>query len=100
MDGGNQYIAGLTELNDHEVRVIIRETFQDPKMFGKVSFPALPGAEMTRGYIKDTMLRYDADEEDELGEDGDYLDAEERESGEEEEGEQEFEDTSFRESDE
>jgi hypothetical protein len=96
MTEGNRYAAGITELNDHEVRIIIRETFQSPKMFGRVSFPAQGGAETTRGYIKDTMLRRDLDEEDELNEEGEYVDSdEEEEMGEEDAAEPEFEETEF-----
>ena len=96
MDGGNQYAAGITELDGNGVRVIIRETYQHPDMIGKVSFPA-QGGEVTRGYIKDTVLRYDADEED--GEDDeDYGDTDEEERGEDEEGaEPEFEESDLRE---
>ncbi len=100
MEGGNQYAAGITELNDHLVRLIIRETFQSPNMFGRVSFPAQAGGETVRGYIKDTMVRYEQDEEDEFGEDGEYLDTDEEEAGEEEEAaEPEFEDVGFHEPD-
>jgi len=90
MEGGNQYTAGIADLNGHEVRLIIRETFQDPSQFGRVSFPTQQtGGETFRPYIKDSMLRYGHDEEDEIGEDGEYLDdgdeeeAEERPEGEE-----------------
>lgn len=100
MEGGNQYAAGITEVNDHLVRLIIRETFQSPTMFGRVSFPAQAGGETVRGYIKDTMVRYEQDEEDEFGEDGEYLDTDEEEGGEEEEAaEPEFEDVGFHEPD-
>jgi Tetratricopeptide repeat len=96
MAEGNRYAAGITELNDHEVHVIIRETFQSPKMFGRVSFPAQGGAETMRGYIKDTMLRRDLEDEDELSEEGEYLDTDEDEElGEEETAEPEFEETEF-----
>jgi hypothetical protein len=97
MDSGNQYAAGITELEHGQVRVIIRETFQHPSMFGKVSFPA-QGGETVRGYIKDSMLRRDLEEE-EFGEDGEYLDGdEEEELHEDEEGaEPEFEEPEFRE---
>lgn len=98
MEGGNQYAAGITDLNDHEVRIIIRETFQHPSMFGRVSFPAQAGVETVRGYIKDSMLRYEQEEEEEFGEDGEYLDTDEEEHADEEEGgEQEFEEADFRE---
>jgi len=98
MESGNQYAAGITEVRSGEVKLIIRETFQHPSMFGRVSFPA-HGGEVTRGYMKDSVLRYEADD-DELGEDGEYLDTDEEEHPEEEEAaEPEFEDTSFRDRD-
>jgi tetratricopeptide (TPR) repeat protein len=74
MDGGNQYAAGIAEQSDHEVRLIIRETFQDPSQFGKVSFPSQGGGETIRAYTKDTMVRRDRDDEDEGGDDGEYSD--------------------------
>jgi tetratricopeptide (TPR) repeat protein len=74
MDGGNQYAAGIAEQSDHEVRLIIRETFQDPKQFGKVSFPSQGGGETIRAYTKDSMVRRDRDDEDEGADDGEYTD--------------------------
>ena len=98
MDAGNQYAAGITDLNGREVRIIIRETFQHPSMFGRVSFPAQQGGETVRGYIKDSMLRYEQEEDEEFGEDGEYLDTDEEEHADEEEGaEPEFEEADFRE---
>jgi tetratricopeptide (TPR) repeat protein len=73
MEGGNQYAAGITELRDHEVRIIIRETFQHPSQFGKVSFPARGGGETIRAYTKESLVRHN-DEEDEYNEDGEYVD--------------------------
>ena len=103
MDAGNQYAAGISELSDHQVRIIIRETFQHPSMFGKVSFSAqqvAPG-EMVRGYIKDTMLRRDLDEEDELSEDGEYVDTDDEDAGDEEDSrEPDFEEAGFSETEE
>jgi hypothetical protein len=96
MEGGNKYAAGITDLGDHAVRIIIRESYQSPDMFGKVSFPS-QGGEITRGYIKDTMLRYDLEEEEE-GEEDEYAMDEEEEG--EEGGEQEFEEPELRESEE
>jgi tetratricopeptide (TPR) repeat protein len=72
MEGGNQYAAGVAEATPSAVRLIIRETFQHPSQFGKVSFPAQAGAggETVRAYIKDTMLRYEQEDEEDFGEDG------------------------------
>lgn len=78
MEGGNQYAAGITELHAHAVRLIIRETFQHPSQFGRVSFPAQGGGELVRGATRDTLLRHPEDE-DELGEDGEYLDNDDEE---------------------
>ncbi|MGH2463991.1 MAG: tetratricopeptide repeat protein, partial [Candidatus Limnocylindrales bacterium] len=36
---GNKYAAGVTSLGDKDVRIILREIFQDPANYGKVSFP-------------------------------------------------------------
>lgn len=98
IQGGNRYEAAISDLTDTEVRLIIRETFQHQSQFGKVSFPATATGtgETFRAYIKDTMLRHEADEEDEYGEEGEFLEeAEEEES--EESGETEFEESDFRE---
>jgi tetratricopeptide (TPR) repeat protein len=73
MEGGNQYAAGITELRAHVVRLIIRETFQHPSQFGKVSFPAQGGGETIRAYTKESLVRHN-DEEDEYNEDGEYVD--------------------------
>ena len=73
MEGGNQYAAGISELRDHDVRIIIRETFQHPSQFGKVSFPAKGGGEPVRAYTKESLVRHN-DEEDEYNEDGEYVD--------------------------
>lgn len=72
MEGGNQYAAGITELRSHGIRIIIRETFQHPSQFGKVSFPAQGGGETIRAYTKESLVRHN-DEEDEYNEDGEYV---------------------------
>ena len=74
MEGGSQYAAGITEVRAHEIRIIIRETFQHPSQFGKVSFPAQGGGgETIRAYTKESLVRHN-DEEDEYNEDGEYVD--------------------------
>ena len=54
------------------MRIIVRETYQHPNMLGRVSFPAQGTGETIRPYIKDSVLRYDRDDEEDFGEDGDY----------------------------
>lgn len=64
--GGNRYASAIVSLDDSQVRIIIRETYQDPSQAGKVSFPSKgPEAATVRPYIKDTLLRYELDEEEE-----------------------------------
>ena len=63
---GNKYAAGVTSLGDKDVRIIIRETYQDPTNFGKVSFPTAAKVSDLRPYTKGTLVREDADLEEEL----------------------------------
>lgn len=72
MEGGNQYAAAITDLSERQVRIIVRETYQHPNLIGRVSFPAQVTGETFRPYIKDSVLRYDRDDEEDFGEDGDY----------------------------
>lgn len=66
MATGNKYAAGVTSLGDMDVRIIIRETYQDPANYGKVSFPTAAKVSDLRPYTKGTLLREDADLEDDL----------------------------------
>lgn len=54
---GNRYAAGITSLGDKDVRLIIREVFQDPRNYGKVSFPTAAKATDLRPYTKGTLVR-------------------------------------------
>jgi len=75
MEGGNRYAAAILAMEPGLVRLIIREEYQHPSMFGKVSFPSQGGGDMIRAYTKDTMVRYDrGDDEDELGNEDEYYD--------------------------
>jgi hypothetical protein len=66
---GNKYAAGVTSLGDKDVRIIIRETFQDPANYGKVSFPTAAKVSDLRPYTKGTLVREEMDLEDDLEED-------------------------------
>jgi len=73
MTTGNEYAAAVTSIDDHQVRAIIRETYQHPNNAGKVSFPTTTAGEGVRPYMRDSVLRYELDEEeDEFGEEGEY----------------------------
>src|SRR5947209_10193198 len=74
MEGGNRYAAAILAMEQGQVRLIIREEYQHPSMFGKVSFPSQGGGDTIRAYIKDSMLRYDREDDDELGNDDEYYD--------------------------
>jgi hypothetical protein len=71
---GNRYAAGIISLEPGLIRLIIREEYQHPSMFGKVSFPSQGGGDQVRAYIKDSILRYDRDDDDESGNDDEYYD--------------------------
>ncbi|MBV8087775.1 MAG: tetratricopeptide repeat protein [Chloroflexi bacterium] len=73
MSTGNEYAAAITAIDDHQVRVIIRETYQHPDNSKKVAFPTTGGGEGVRPYTRDSILRYDLEDEDEeYGDDADY----------------------------
>ena len=73
---GNKYAAGVTSLGDRDVRIIIREIYQDPQNYGKVSFPTAAKVMDLRPYTKGTLVReeMDLEEELELDEEDDDLD--------------------------
>jgi tetratricopeptide (TPR) repeat protein len=66
---GNKYSAGVTSLGDRDVRIVIREIFQDPRNYGKVSFPTAARSSDMRPYTKGTLLREEEFMEEELEED-------------------------------
>jgi tetratricopeptide (TPR) repeat protein len=81
MNAGNRYTAAISSI-DTFIRVIIHETYQHPSQAGRVSFPAKGGDSGFRSYIKDSVLKYDLDdEEDDNGEEMEF--AVEGEGGEE-----------------
>ncbi|HVB62985.1 MAG TPA: tetratricopeptide repeat protein [Ktedonobacteraceae bacterium] len=74
MEGGNRYSAGILTIESGLVRIIMREAYQHPSMFGKVSFPSQGSGDMIRAYIKDSMLRYDRDDDEDMLNDDEYFD--------------------------
>lgn len=65
--GGNRYTAAITSLTDHEVKVIIKEIFQHPSLAGRPSFPAKGPADF-RPYVRDSILKYELEDEEALEE--------------------------------
>ena len=69
MADGNKYFAGVTSLGDKDVRIIIREIYQDPRNYGKVSFPTAAKSTDLRPYTKGTLVREEMDLEEDLEDD-------------------------------
>ena len=57
MRGGNRYQAGVTSCEGNLVKLIVRETYQDPHFAGKPSFPMRRKREVEfRPYTKESLL--------------------------------------------
>jgi tetratricopeptide (TPR) repeat protein len=57
MRGGNRYQAGVTSCENNSVKLIVRETYQDPKFAGKPSFPMRRKRDVEfRPYTKESLL--------------------------------------------
>ena len=57
MRGGNRYQGGVTACEGNTVKLIVRETYQDPKFAGKPSFPMRRKREVEfRPYTKESLL--------------------------------------------
>jgi len=63
--GGNKYSAAVAALRDGGMSVIIKETFQHPSQAGRPSFP-IRETETFRPYIRDTMIKYELEDEEAL----------------------------------
>ncbi len=70
MTGGNKYAAAVAGVSGDGVRVIIKETFQHPTQVGRLSFPAGKAGDVVRPYTKESMVRSDLDDDDEVSDDG------------------------------
>jgi hypothetical protein len=69
MADGNKYAAGVTSLGDKDVRIILREIAQDPRNYGKVSFPTAAKSTDLRPYTKGTLIREEMELEDDIDDD-------------------------------
>ncbi|MCC7371323.1 MAG: tetratricopeptide repeat protein [Chloroflexi bacterium] len=59
---GNRYGATITSIDEHHVRIIIREEFRHPSMRSRPSFPTQ--AALVRPDTRDSVFRPDMDDED------------------------------------
>ena len=59
IQGGNRYLAAVTSIEPGAVKLMIRETYQDPKFIGKPSFPQRRKREVEafRPYAKESLLQ-------------------------------------------
>src|SRR5205814_6043623 len=69
LEGGNRYSGAVATCEGGAIKVIVRETYQDPKFFGRPSFTIKKGREEFRPYAKESLLTRTADVE-EADEDG------------------------------
>lgn len=69
--GGNKYAAAVVGLEAEAVRVMIKETFQDPGQVGRMSFPAGKAGDMVRPYTKESIVRSDGADDDDTADDAD-----------------------------
>lgn len=74
MKEGNRYAAAVLMKDSEQIRVILREEYQHPSMFGKVSFTSQSAGETVRAYTKDLLLRHDREDEDDMGDEDEYYD--------------------------
>ncbi|MDY6911743.1 MAG: tetratricopeptide repeat protein [Chloroflexota bacterium] len=63
IEGGNEYRAAIISLRDDIVKIIIRETFQHPSQAGQLSFSPTRTVEELKPYLKDTLVKYDIDDD-------------------------------------
>jgi hypothetical protein len=62
MRGGNRYQAGVTSVDNGTVKLIVRETHQDPRFAGKPSFPMRRKREVEfRPYTKESLITRDVE---------------------------------------
>jgi tetratricopeptide (TPR) repeat protein len=85
LEGGNQYAAAVTSLTEDQCRIIIKETYKDPSLAGRPSFPTAVATESLRPYTKERLVKYSGsvatadrdsgDDDDALEEGGDAWDS-------------------------
>jgi tetratricopeptide (TPR) repeat protein len=88
IEGGNKYTAAIITSNENTISVIIRETYQDPKLADQVSFPGRR-LEEVQPFISDRVFRPEYEEEESEPVEGTAF--EEEESGTPEEATEEVE---------
>lgn len=62
MEGGNRYVAAVAQVDGRQIRLLVRETFQDPSQRDKISFPGKLGDQSYRAYIPAISYDYEIDD--------------------------------------
>lgn len=86
-NGGNRYEAAITSVSEGRVAVIVKETFRHPSLSGVASFPSASG-ESYGPYVHGAMVGYEAEADDDDGEDEAPTWKEDADGGEDEEFEE------------
>src|SRR5438132_6131070 len=63
LEGGNRYSGAVATCEGGAVKIIVRETYQHPKLFGRPSFTITRGRDEFRPYAKEALLPRNADAE-------------------------------------
>jgi tetratricopeptide (TPR) repeat protein len=66
---GNTYTAAVMSNDDGLVKIFVRETSQSPNNASKVSFPVRSEGQGIRPYTRETLLKYELEEEDDVDSD-------------------------------
>lgn len=86
IENGNRYSAAVTVVSPGLLRIIIRETYEDPRNAGRLSFPVRNRPAAPRAYTRDSQrVRGIGDESDFLASDDDDDDGDDEPETEEEE---------------
>lgn len=67
IEGGNKYAAAIARMGEDEGKVVIKEVFRHPSQAGRPSFPAR-AADGFRPYVKNSVLKYELEEQEEPAE--------------------------------
>ena len=67
IEGGNKYVAAISNLGEDEAKVTIKEIFQHPGQVGSPSFPPRKSASL-RPYAGKSLLKYELGDTEEIGE--------------------------------
>jgi tetratricopeptide (TPR) repeat protein len=77
MEGGNKYTAAIARISEDKGKVMIKEVYRHPSQAGRPSFPTRV-ADDFRPYVKNTVLRYELEDDEEgFGEDAGEWEGEE-----------------------